>query len=305
MFPPKTEKDIRFGTEYALATLLSNPTPEEITLKRIEHILKYPIDWNKLFLIALAEKTAFIICNNLLKYHYFWLVPDQLWLFWNAAYMGNIKRNELLLYYYDILTKKFFQKNIFVIPNRGIILLTSIYKEMIGARLLHDLDFMTEKKYLSSIDKVLHNLDFKKIYINDRDFLANSTNMHNNDILYSKYENSTYVNCDFCCGIEENQVLFTFLINYIQEQQEDAFDIVQLMILYMVTAESWNGTYYIPNVKHYTLARLVDLHLFQRLYVNSKKKSTLAQIARQFQLHEMVHEVNISLDFLKREGYLT
>ena len=75
--------------ELALEILLSNPILDEIKLKRIEHILKHSVNWKKVFYISLIEKTTFLICKNLLQYHYFWMVPDYLGIVWNTAYIGE------------------------------------------------------------------------------------------------------------------------------------------------------------------------------------------------------------------------
>lgn len=291
--------------ELALAILLSNPILDEITLKRIEHILKHPINWFTVFHISLIERTTFFICKNLLQYHYFWSVPDCLGVVWNTAYVGNIKRNEQLLYYYNILQEAFSQKEIVAVPGSGVMLLGSVYQHMLGVRLLHDIDFFTETNCLPSIDEILHSLDFKKIYINDKDFLINSSNIYEHDVLYSKYVNSTYINCDFCSCIKESPALYTFLIDCMKSQRTTDYYFAQLVMLYLSALKSWNGNYYLPNIKHYTYSRLIDLHLYKKLYVGFNVTHLLNSMPNASHLIEKMQDVDECLNFFKKEGYLT
>lgn len=291
--------------ELALTILLSNPIPDEITLKRIEHILKQSIDWHTVFRISLTERTTFIICKNLLQYHYFWAVPDCLGLVWNTAYIGNIKRNEQLLYYYYILKRAFSQKGILAIPGSGVMLLCSVYQDMSGVRLLHDIDFFTESKYLPNIDAFLHTLDFKKIYIDDNDFLSNSSDFFGCDVLYSKYVNSTYINCDFCSCIKEDPALYSYLIDCMKSKNLTDYYFTQLVMLYLSAEKSWNGNYYISNVKHFTYSRLIDLHLFKKLYADLNVTHLLNGIPNGSHLNEKIQDVDAALNFFKKEGYLT
>lgn len=291
--------------ELALTVLLSNPVLDEITLKRVEHILKHPIDWHTLFHISLKERTTFIICKNLLQYHYFWLVPDCLGVVWNAAYVGNIKKNKQLLYRYKILQKIFSRKEIVAIPGNGIMLLCSVYQDMLGVRLLHDIDFYTETKYLPNINEILLSLDFKKIYINDKDFLINSSEICGCDVLYSKYANFTYINCDFCSCIKENPTLYTFLIDCMKNQRTRDYYFAQLVMLYLSVLKSWDGDYYSQNIKHYTYSRLIDLHLYKKLYINFNVEHLLNNLPNVSPLIEKIQDVEECLNFFKKEGYLT
>lgn len=291
--------------ELALTVLLSNPILDEIALKRVEHILKHPIDWHMVFHISLIERTTFIICKNLLQYHYFWLVPDCLGIVWNTAYIGNIKRNKQLLYYYNILQKAFSRKEIIAVPGSGIMLLCSVYQEMLGIRLLHDIDFFTETNYLPNIDEVLFGLDFKKIYINNKDFLINSSNIYGCDVLYSKYVNSTYINCDFCSCIKESPALYSFLIDCMKSQKATDYYSAQLVMLYLSVLKSWDGNYYYPNIKHYTYSRLIDLHLYKKLYVSFNVAYLLNGMSNASSLIEKIQDVDKCLNFFKKEGYLT
>lgn len=291
--------------ELALAILLSNPFPDEITLKRIEHILKHPIDWHTVFRISLAERTTYIICKNLLQYHYFWAVPDCLGVVWNTAYIGNIKRNEQLLYYYNILKREFSQKGIVAIPGSGVTLLCSVYKEMSGVRLLHDIDFFTETKYLSQIDDFLYTLDFKKIYINDKDFLSNPSDIFGCDMLYSKYVNSTYINCDFCSYMKENPALYIFLFDCLKSKETTDYYFAQLIMLYLSAEKSWNGNYYTSNIKHYTYSRLLDLHLYKKLNVGFNVTNLLNDMPKGSHINKKIQDVDATLSFFEKEGYLT
>lgn len=291
--------------EYALTILLSNPVLNEISLKRIEHILKHHIDWNQVFLASLLEKTTFIICRNLLQYHYYWLVPEQLWFVWNVAYLGNIEKNKQLLYYYNILKQKFSQKAITAIPGNGIMLLTTIYKNLFGIRLLHDIDFFTEKKYLPAINEIMNSMNFEKIYVDDRDFLRNPANIYGNNVLYSKYIDSAYTNFDFCSGMNENQSLFFSLINCMKKTESAAFYAAELIVLYLSAAKSWNGKYYTSNIKCYTYSKLIDLHLYRKFYITSETKSLFMEIANNFQLNNLIQDVDATLNFFKKERYLT
>lgn len=291
--------------EFALAVLLSNPILDEITLKRIEHILKYPVDWNTVFHISLKERTTFIICKNLLNYHYFWLVPDSLGIVWNTAYIGNIKRNKKLLYYYNILQESFSRKEIIAIPCDGVMLLNSVYQDMLGVRLLHDIDYLTETNYLSNINEILLDLDFKKIYVNDKDFLINSSQTCGCNILYSKYENCTYLNCDFCSCIKENPSLFDFLINCMKDSKTIDYYFAQLIMLYLSVWKSWNGSYYFRNIRHYTYSRLIDLYLYKKKYIRFDVKHLLKKTPNSSDLIEKMHDIEKCLNFFKKEGYLT
>ena len=49
--------------EFTLALLLSNPFLDEVTLKRIEHIIKHSVNWYDVFFISLKQKTTFIILS--------------------------------------------------------------------------------------------------------------------------------------------------------------------------------------------------------------------------------------------------
>lgn len=290
--------------EMALTILLSNPILDEITLKRIEHILKHAIDWHMVFHISLIERTTFIICKNLLQYHYLWLVPDCLGFVWNAAYVGNIKRNKQLLYYFKILLKAFSQKGIVAIPGSGVMLLCSIYENMLGVRLLHDIDFFTEKKYFPDIGNILFDLNFKKIYINDKDFFINLPDLHEYDVLYSKYINSTYINCDFCSCIKENPALYTFLIDCMKNKKTTDYYSAQLVMLYLAVLKSWNGGYYFKDIRHYTYSRLIDLHLYKKLYVNFNIAYLLNKTSSASNLIQQIQDVDECLNFFKKEGYL-
>lgn len=290
--------------ELALTVLLSNPILNKITLKRIEHILKHQIDWYTVFHISLKERTTFTICKNLLHYHYFWLIPDCLGVVWNAAYVGNIKKNKQLLYYYNILQEAFSRKGIIAIPGNGVMLLCSVYQDMLGVRLLHDIDFFTEKKYLPNIDEILFGLDFKKIYINDKDLLINSSEIYGYDVLYSKYVNFTYINCDFCSCIKENPTLYTFLINCMKNQKTTEYYFAQLVMLYLSVLKSWDGDYYFRNVKHYTYSKLIDLHLYKKLYITFDVEHLLNNIPNASHLIEKIQDVEECLKFFKKEGYL-
>ena len=291
--------------ELALTMLLSNPILDKITLKRIEHILKHPIDWCKVFHISLRERTTFIICKNLLHYHYFWLVPDYLGVVWNTAYVGNIKKNKQLLYYYNILQKTFSRKGIAAFPGNGVMLLCSVYQDMLGVRLLHDIDFFTEKNYLPIIDEILFGLDFKKIYFNDKDLLINTSEIYGYDVLYSKYVNFTYINCDFCSCIKENPGLYTFLIYYMKNQNTIDYYFAQLVMLYLSVLKSWDGDYYFQNIKHYTYSKLIDLHLYKKIYITSDVKYLLNKIPNVASLIKKIQDVEECLNFFKKEGYLT
>lgn len=290
--------------ELALTVLLSNPILDEITLKRVEHILKHSVDWSIVFDISLKERTTFIICKNLLYYHYFWLIPDYLGVVWNTAYIGNIKKNKQLLYYYNILQKAFSQKDIVAIPSNGIMLLCSIYQDMLGVRLLHDIDFFTERNYLPNINKILFGLNFKKIYIDDEDPLINSSEIYACNIMYSKYVNFTYINCDFCSCIKENHLLYTFLIDCMKNQKTTNYYFAQLVMLYLSVSKSWNGNYYFQDIKHYTYARLIDLHLYKKLYINFNVEHLLNNMPNVSYLIEKIQDVEKCLDFFKKEGYL-
>lgn len=291
--------------EYALTLLLSAPVLNKVTLKRIEHILKKAIDWNKVFYISILERTTYIMCKNLLQYRYFWIIPDELWMIWNTSYIGNIKRNQQLLFVYNSLKQEFFQNSILAVPSRGILLLSSIYKNMIGARLLHDLDFFTEKTYLSKIDMVLNKLNFNRIYVNDKDILINVDNIYGKDVLYSKYVDSTYINCDFCSDMEYNRELFEFLIECMKSEESNKFYIAQLIILYLSAEKTWNGSYFISDIKHYTYERLIDLHLYKCIYENSQIIDLFYETVNRFNQNEIVLNVDITLNFFRKEGYLT
>lgn len=291
--------------ELALTVLLSNPILDEITLKRIEHILKHSIDWSIVFHISLKERTTFIIFKNLLHYHYFWLVPDCLGVVWNTAYVGNIKKNKQYLCYYNILQKAFSRKGIVAIPGNGIMLLCSVYQNMVGVRLLHDIDFFTETNYLPNIDKILFGLDFKKIYINDKDFLINSCEIYRCNVLYSKYVNFTYINCDFCSCMKETPELYAFLINYMKNQKTTNYYFAQLVMLYLSVLKSWDGDYYFQNIKHYTYSRLIDLHLYKKLYITFNIEPLLNNIPNASCLIEKIQDIEECLNFFKKEGYLT
>lgn len=290
--------------ELALTVLLSNPILDKITLKRVEHILKHPIDWCIVFHISLKERTTFIICKNLLQYHYFWLVPDCLGVVWNTAYVGNIKKNKQLLYYYNILKEAFFRKNIVAIPGNGVMLLCSVYKDMLGVRLLHDIDFFTERNYLPNIEEILFGLDFKKIYINDRDFLINSSEIYGYDVLYSKYVNYTFINCDFCSCIKETPALYTFLIDCMKNEKTTDYYFAQLIMLYLSVLKSWDGDYYFQNIKHYTYSKLIDLHLYKKLYINFDVEHFLNNIPNASRLIEKIQDVEECLNFFEKERYL-
>lgn len=290
--------------EFALTILLSAPTQNEVTLKRIEHILKQPIDWYKVFRISILERTTFIVCKNILQYRYFWMVPDPLWIIWNASYIGNIKRNETFLLYYNLLKEKFLQETIVAIPSSGIMLLSTIYKDMVGVRLLHDLDFLTAKDNLSSISKILFDLNFKRIYINDRDLLINSHNINESDVLYSKYSDATYINCDFCFDQIANRLPFSYLINSLKDKKSDLYYVMQLIMLYLSAEKSWDGDYYTFNIRHYNYSRLIDIYLYKNNYIKPKMIKLFQETVKHFFLNETILNIDIVLNFFKEEGYL-
>lgn len=291
--------------ELALTILLSNPILDEITLKRIEHILKHPIDWYTVFRMSLIEKTTFIIFKNLMQYHYLWLLPDSLGVVWNTSYVGNIKRNKQLLNFYYILQEELSHRKIIAVPSSGIMLLCSIYQEMLDVRLLHDIDFFTETNYLPDIDEILFGLNFKKIYINDKDLLINSSGIHEHDVLYSKYVNSTYINVDFCHCFKQNPALYNFLVNSMKNQRTPDYYSAQLFILYLLVLKSWDGSYYFKNIKHYTYSRLIDLHLYKKLFVKFDTTNFFNRIPNALYLIKNIQDVDECLNFFKKEGYLT
>lgn len=283
--------------------LLSNPSLNKLDLKRIEHILKKSVDWNKVFHLSLSENTTFIIYKNLLQYRYFWLVPDSLRTVWDAAYLGNIRRNKQLLHYTFILEQKFLEQKIIAISGNGIMLLSNIYKDMLGVRFLHDLDFFTEKENLAYIDKILFDLNFKKIYINNHDLLTMPIDIEENDVLYSKFIGSTYINCDFCSGIKDKPDLFKYLINCLKSKGSCDYYTALLVTLYLSAEKSWNNNYYVPNIKHYTYAKLIDLYLF-KISISSKIIN-IDKLSYRFNLTKMIQDVDLVLDFFKKEGYLS
>ena len=81
----------------------------------------------------------------MLQYRYFFLIPDSLWMVWNTAYIGNIRKNQLLLKHYNIIAEELRKNLISAAPTNGIMLITTVYADMIGIRILHDIDFLTEK----------------------------------------------------------------------------------------------------------------------------------------------------------------
>lgn len=297
-------KNTYMKKEYALTILLSTPFPTEITLKRIEHILKSPVNWNEVFSLSLLERTTFFICKNLLQYHYFWSIPDSLWIVWNAAYIGNIKKNEHFICCYNILYQTFVKHNIEAFPVNGTFLLKTIYKDMEGIRLLHDLDFYTEKHYLFNIDKILLDLGYQKIYINDKDFLINSFNPKTNNILYSKYVNSTYINCDFSIGINKENELYNFIIMCMKEENTSDFYIAHLILLYLSAEKTWNGKYIFSDVRQYTYSRLIDLHLYKSLFINFQTYTLFEKVINSFNLSPIIQNVEKALNFFVKEGYL-
>ncbi len=290
--------------EYALEILLSNPILNQTSLKRVEHILKESVDWNQVFSISLEDRTTFIMCKNLLEHHYCWMIPDSLWLVWHTAYKGNTEKNKQLLNYYNILERKFREKNIVAVPSGGIMLLSTIYKDMVGVRLLHDIDFFSEKKYLHNIDQILNDSGFKKIYTDNKDPLMNPTNIYGNDNFYSKYINCCFINCDFCCGIEKNAELFSFLMKCLESREIPLCNVAQLILLYLSAAKSWNGNYYVTGIKQYTYAKLIDIQLYQKFYAGLELASKLKEVTSRFYLDEIITEVNIALDFFQKGGYL-
>lgn len=291
--------------ELSLVILLSNPAPDELVLKRIEHILKKNINWYTVFYISLKERTTYLICENLLHYHYFWMVPDYLRIVWDTAYIGNIKRNKQLLHYYEIFKNKFSENGIWTMPGNGIMLLCSVFQDMLGVRLLHDIDFFTQKKYLEAIDTLMHSLDFKKIYINDKDRLSNLSQISEYSVLYSKYTFSTYINCDFCCCTKENPALYDWLIDNINHNQTMGYDFMQLIMLYLSADKSWNGHYFANNVKHYTYSRLLDIYLYKKKYANFNIRELLHVVPDGTALIKKMHDIDNALNFFKKEGYLT
>lgn len=293
------------NTEQALMVLLSNPVLDEIGLKRIEHILKHSIDWYKVFYISLIEKTTFFIYKNLLQYHYFWSVPNCLISIWETAYWGNTKRNKKLLYYDNILHHIFSCKGITTISGSGIMLLNSVYHNMLGVRQLHDIDFFTQKSFLSDIDIIMHNLDFKKLYINDSDLFSYTTIPNEYSILYSKFVDSMFINCDFCSHITEYPTLYPVLFKYLKNKKTPEYYFSQLIILYISALKSWDGTYYINDIKHYSYSKLIDIHLYKRKYAHSMPQNLLKEIKNISNISETMQDVDKCLTFFEKEGYLT
>ncbi len=290
--------------EYALTILLSNPFPDEITIKRIEHILKQPVDWNQVFSISFWERTTFIICKNLLKCHYYWMIPDSLWVVWYSAYMGNAQKNEQLLYHFHLLEREFSKKNITAIPSGGVMLLSTICKNMKDIRLLHDIDFITEKTYLPAIDNILNSFEFQKIYIDDKDPLINKEILHGNEYFYSKYIDSCFINCDFCSGIGDKNELFSFLIKCMECKESAIYKAAQLLLLYLTAEKSWDKSYCAPKVKHFVYSRLIDIQLYQKFYAEMELSSKLKEITTCFHLEEITTDINTALNFFEKGGYL-
>lgn len=292
--------------EYALTILLSNPILDSITQKKIEHILKHSVNWKTVFLISLEEKTTFIICKNLLYYRYFWMVPDSLWMVWHAAYIGNSKKNEELLNYYTIVSEKFSKNRIMAIPCSGITLLTTVYADSLGIRILHDIDFVTHKKHLKNIDLILNDFGFKKLYVDDKDILANSLHQtFGYDTLYSKSVNGEYINFDFCYGLEGKNNLFKFLIHAMNCRNKTMFHVAQLIILYLTAEKSWNGTYFTKQIKKYTYARLIDIHLYKNKFATSEILMIFEQKTIAFKINHIIKDINTAIEFFRKGAYLT
>lgn len=290
--------------ELALVILLSNPALDAIALKRIEHILKTSIDWYVVFRISLKERTSFLLCKNLLQYHYFWMVPDSLGLFWWTAYIGNIKRNEEILYHFNLIKKEFSKRKIAAIPSSGVMLLNEIYQNMPGVRQLHDIDFFTEARHLPSIEKTMDKLGFKKIYINDKDLLMNLPNINTSDVLYSKYIDSFYINCDFCCCLKEHTELYSYLWAFMQDSENKDYYCAQLLMLYLAVDNTWDEQYYSHGIKHYIFSRLLDLHLYKNTHNDLELTYFINRLPNNFHINAIIQGVDYTLNFLKKEGYL-
>lgn len=287
--------------EYALTILLSNPLLDDIALKKIEHILKSTINWNIVFHISLNEKTSFIVCKNLIQYHYFWMLPDSLSLFWKTAYIGNIKRNQEILNYYSLIIDALQSQKIFVIPCSGIMLLEKIYKEMLGIRQLHDIDLLTKPENLPYIEETMTKLNFTKTYINDKVSLS----LPIYDVLYSKYIDANFINCNYIYSLKNYPQLYTFLYNYIKDNKEvNHYNTVQAIILYLNVAQTWNNKYYQNNIKQYNYSKLIDLYLFKKLFDNLVINDVIDNAPNSNYIKIKIKDIDLTLDFLEKEGYL-
>lgn len=265
--------------------------------------MKRTVDWYQVFEFATEERTIYYVCRNLIKYHYFWTVPNNLRNIWHTAYIGNIHRNRKLLAESTRLTAYLNKNSVMVLPTKGISLI-QLMSSITNVRILSDIDYLTSESNMPAISELMKHKGFHAVYIDDADLFSKTRRQNGYDTLFYKPSSLPYHSVDFCYGLDGKEKIFSFLLQNMTEPYTDSFHIAQALLLYLSAYDSWGGHYITADIKHFMLSKLIDIQLYETAFINKERIHALETICRNFNIQVCIDEVRNTLSYYKKGGYL-
>lgn len=280
--------------EYALALLLSSYTVNDLLRKRIEHILKKPVNWYKVLDIALQWNTHFLIYRNMLENHYLWMLPSNIKLFWDEAYYGNIKRNNALIKYGKRISKYLLTNNIEVYPIKGV-WLSKTLPVYLYVRPMQDIDYIVSPDNLTKITKLLKRKNLFPLYQNDEDYLIKNRPPQSNEfsVLFSKKtlrHNLQFLQIDFCYALT-SKVAFEFILKGLSLPGSSEYYISHLLLLYILVSDVLSKINLEEHILDFKLSRLVDIVALENYCNKLSIPKSFDHVLDELKLKKTVREI--------------
>lgn len=162
--------------EKALVILLGRFDFDELIKTRVFHIIKNGIDWYDFLNYCIRTNMVCLVYKNMIKLGIEKMLPATIKYNMRYHYEQNTLRNEYLLASLDKIIRGLAEKGISIVPIKGVKLLSTIYKEDIGVRILNDIDILAEPSNKDTIYKFMKENGFRSYLINNEDaFCLNGT----------------------------------------------------------------------------------------------------------------------------------
>lgn len=145
---------------------------DELHRTRIFHIIKAGVDWYQFLSECVKTNMVCLVYKNMVKLGIERILPATVKRNMKYHYEQNTFRNQYLLSSLEKLTQELREQEVTVVPIKGAKLLTTIYCQDPGVRLLNDIDLLAMYSDRATIHTYLKMNGFFSYLINDQDTLC-------------------------------------------------------------------------------------------------------------------------------------